>query len=307
MLSCSLSHVTARKLLNSSTIYTLPIEDKGIPLGQLTDQMSADILDKIQVRDAMTKKFINVSPDTPVKDVSHLISTRGYGAYPVLEENKLVGIVDYRDVIRVHPDKVESSLVKDIMKPAETIDSEETLATAIDEMYRRNVHRLVVLDPTNKKAVGLIAHEDVLRGYEAARHGHPVFETDPLKRIKAKNIMSRDLIVLEADEKIREALERIGEHLYPAYPVLENGRLVGRLTYKELIGIAGRVKAKIRVRDLMEAGPPVAFPDETLDRVLDKMYASKVGVIPVVDRENNDRFLGIITVTEIIKGYESER
>jgi predicted transcriptional regulator len=297
----------ARKLLHGSTIYTLPIEGRGIPLSQLTDQMTTDILDKIQVREVMTKKFINVDPETPVREVSHLISTKGFGAYPVIKSDKLVGIVDYRDVIRVHTERIGSSFVKEIMKPAETIDSEETLATAVDKMYKRNVHRLVVLDHIKRGPVGLLAHEDIVKGYEASRHGHPVFERDPLKRIKARDIMSRDIVVVQSDDNVRELLKVLRKHPCPAYPVLENGRLVGRLTYKEMIEIAGKVKARMRVRDIMEPQPPVAFADESLDQVLDKMYASNVGVIPVVDREDKNRFLGIITVTEIIRGYESER
>jgi CIC family chloride channel protein len=307
VLSCSLSHIIARRLLHGSTIYTMPIEDRGVPLSQLTDQLSTDVLEKIQVREAMIKKLVNVSPETPVKEVSHLISTKGFGAYPVIEGEKLLGIVDYRDVLRVQSDKIGSSLVKEIMKPAETIDSDETLAAAIDQMYKRNVHRLVVLERGRGKPVGFLTHEDVLRGYEAARHGHPVFEGDPFKRVKAKDVMRREVVTFESHEYISNIHRKMAEHPSPTYLVLENGRLVGRITHRELIRIAGKLKRKLRVRDIMEPKPPVAFPDETLEEVLDKMNASNVGVIPVVDERNNDKFLGIITVTEIIRGYESEK
>jgi CIC family chloride channel protein len=307
MLSCSLSHVTARKLLNGSNINTLALENKGIPLSQLTNQLSSDVLEQIQIHEVMAKKFINVSPKTPMKEVSHLISSRGYGAYPVIERGRLVGIVDYRDVIRVPAGKTDSAIVSDIMQKAETIGPEQTLAEAIERMYMRNVHRLVVVDPTDKKPIGLLAHEDVVKGYEAVRHGHQVAEANPLRRLVAAEVMMENPVKLKPDQHISDLFGRFREHPYPAYPVLDRGRFVGMLTSRELIQIEGAPKDRLLVRDVMEKAPPVAFPDETLDQVLDKMYRFKSMAIPVVDKNRRSKLLGIITVLEIIKGYESAK
>jgi CIC family chloride channel protein len=307
MLACSLSHVTARKLLNGSTINTRALENEGIHLSQLTSQLSADVLEQIQVQEVMTKKFVNVTPETPVKEVSHLISSRGFGAYPVIKEGKLVGIVDYRDVIRVPAGKSRSTFVKDVMQKADTTSPDQTLAEAIELMYSRNVHRLVVVDQESKKPIGLLAHEDMVKGYEAVRHGHPTVETNPLKRIKAAEVMMEKPVSLKPTQYVRNLSKRFKERPYPAYPVMDHGRLVGMLTSIELVEIEGLSKERLRVSDVMEKNPAVAFPDETLDQVLDKMYRLKAPAIPVIEREQKGKLLGIITVLEIIKGYESER
>ncbi len=307
MLACSLSHVAARKLLNGSTINTVALENEGTPLSQLASQFSSDILEQIQVQEVMTKKFINVSPKTPTREVSHLISSKGYGAYPVIEKGELVGLVDYRDVIRVPADKMDSAIVSDIMEEADTISPEQTLAEAIERMYVRNVHRLVVLDPMDKRPIGLLAHEDIVKGYEAVRHGHPVAEANPLKRLSAAEVMLPNPVGLRPNQHISELFRRFKEHPYPAYPVLHRGRFVGMLTSKELIQIEGAPKDRLLVRDVMEKTPPVAFPDETLDQVLDKMYRFKASAIPVVDKDKRSKLLGLITVLEIIKGYELEK
>jgi CBS domain-containing protein len=307
MLSCSLSHVMARKLLHGSNINTLALENEGIPLSQLTSQFSSDVLEQIQVQEVMAKKFINVSPKTPVKEVSHLISSRGYGAYPVIEGGELLGIVDYRDVIRVPVGKTDSAIVSDIMQKAETIGPEQSLAEAIERMYIRNVHRLVVLDQSDKRPIGLVAHEDVVKGYEAVRHGHQVAEANPLKRVSADEVMMKNPVKLRPEQYISDLYGRFKEHPYPAYPVIHRGRFVGMLTSRELIQLVGAPKERLLVGDVMEKTPPVAFSDETLDQVLDKMYKYKAVAIPVVDKDRRSKLLGIITVLEIIKGYESEK
>nr|MDO8098725.1 chloride channel protein [Candidatus Njordarchaeota archaeon] len=307
MLTCSLSHVTARKLLNGSTINTLALENEGIHLSQLTNQPSTDILEQIQVQEVMTKRFVNVTPETPVKEVSHLISSRGFGAYPVIKEGKLVGIVDYRDVIRISAGKTESTLVKDVMQKADTTSPDQTLAEAIELMYSRNVHRLVVVDQESKKPIGLLAHEDMVKGYESVRHEHPVAETNPFKRVKAAEAMMENPVRIKPTQYVKNLSKRFKEYPYPAYPVLDHGRLVGMLTSKELVAMAGIPKENLKVSDVMEKNPAVAFPDETLDQVLDRMYRFKALAIPVVERDQKEKLLGIITVLEIIKGYESEK
>jgi CIC family chloride channel protein len=169
MLSCSLAHITARRLLSGSTINTLAIEAKGIPLSDLTNQLGLDVLEGIRVHDAMTTEFVAVHPETSLKEVLQLIRSKGFEAYPVLDGGELVGVVDFRDVMKVQPSKIDSTLVRDVMTSACTINPEDNLPEAISKMCRRNADRLVVVDEISKKPIGLVSHQDILRGYEGIR------------------------------------------------------------------------------------------------------------------------------------------
>lgn len=169
MLSCSIAHLTARRLLRGSTINTLSIEARGIPLGDLTSQLGLDVLEGIRIRDAMTTEFVSVHPDAPLMQVVKLIKSKGYGAYPVLDGGKLVGIVDFRDILKVHSNKIESTLVKDVMNPACTINSDSSLSEANSLLCKKNADKLVVVDEVSGKPVGIVSHQDVLRGYEGIR------------------------------------------------------------------------------------------------------------------------------------------
>jgi CBS domain-containing protein len=53
-----------------------------------------------KVKDVMTKDPITVAPDTSVKEIAGLMSSKGVHTLPVLESGNLVGIVGKLDLIR---------------------------------------------------------------------------------------------------------------------------------------------------------------------------------------------------------------
>jgi CBS-domain-containing membrane protein len=53
-----------------------------------------------KVKDVMTADPVIVAPDTPVRDIARLMSTKGVHTLPVVDAGKLVGIVGKLDLIR---------------------------------------------------------------------------------------------------------------------------------------------------------------------------------------------------------------
>ncbi len=62
--------------------------------------------------DIMSRPVVYVSPDTEVKEVALLMARLGIGHIPVIEGNKLVGIIAEYDIIRLTPDLIELLYVK---------------------------------------------------------------------------------------------------------------------------------------------------------------------------------------------------
>jgi CIC family chloride channel protein len=307
MLSCSLSHLTARRLLRGSTINTLSLERKGILLSQLTDQMRTDLLSRVKVGDVATKKFVAVDPKTTVWEIYHLMSSKDLGAVLVMKNNVLIGLVNYTDFMRVPSDEFRSTQAKDVVSRAELIGPEMTLAEALSRMNDRNVPRLVVVDPVSKKPAGLLTQDDIVKGYEAARHGHPIFEADPLKRIKARDIMIRNPVIVRPDQKLETIIDILKRRTLPAYPVVERGALVGIVTAQGLSRKGIGATSEMTVRSIMEKDVPTAFPDETLSIIVERMHRFKTDAILVVAKGKEREVIGIISGTEIIKGYEAEK
>ncbi len=62
--------------------------------------------------DIMSRPVVHVSPDTEVKEVALLMARLGIGHIPVIDGNKLVGIIAEYDIIRLTPDLIELLYVK---------------------------------------------------------------------------------------------------------------------------------------------------------------------------------------------------
>lgn len=59
------------------------------------------LVDQIQVRDIMTPNPVTVAPDTTVEDAALLGYKHGFGCLPVVEDERLVGIITARDLFDI--------------------------------------------------------------------------------------------------------------------------------------------------------------------------------------------------------------
>jgi CBS domain-containing protein len=54
----------------------------------------------IKVSEAMTADPVTVSPDTPIEEVATLMVNRGFHTIPVVEDDRLVGVIGKEDVLK---------------------------------------------------------------------------------------------------------------------------------------------------------------------------------------------------------------
>ncbi len=89
------------------------------------------------------------------------------------------------------------------------------------------------------------------------------------------------------------------------FPVVDaQGRLVGIVSLSDYQRALRQPDGeKKRVRDIMTREVVVAYPDETLWQVMRKMGLRDVSRLPVVDRDDPQRLLGIIRRRDIISAY----
>ncbi len=64
-------------------------------------QRAVDKMAATKVRQAMTLEPVSVSPDTPVNQLADLMVDKKYHTIPVVEQNKLVGVVGKKDILRL--------------------------------------------------------------------------------------------------------------------------------------------------------------------------------------------------------------
>ncbi|WP_243683934.1 CBS domain-containing protein [Methanosarcina barkeri] len=105
--------------------------------------------------------------------------------------------------------------------------------------------------------------------------------------------------------EILEALMKASRHI--GFPVVDSkGKLSGIVTLSDLRnkvkpGDVGKKIGEIATREV-----EVAYPDETLDTALKRLASKQIGRLPVVDREDKTKLLGIITRSDIVNAYNKK-
>ncbi len=127
-----------------------------------------------------------------------------------------------------------------------------------------------------------------------------------LKLIKVREVMCRDVVTVRADDSLERLSELVRTTGHSGFPVIEDGKLVGFVTYTDAVRVSRAEWGRLRVRDVMRKPPIVTYPEETLDEVLRKMVLHKVGRLPVVKSKDDYTLVGLVTRHDIIKGYEEK-
>ena len=109
--------VHARRLMLESNVGRLPVVEEDEVIGMITskDLMRAFIdfrktvpekYQKSQIKDVLVEDVMSVNPtcasrDMTISDLSKIIMETGYNGLPVVEDDKIVGIVTQTDILRL--------------------------------------------------------------------------------------------------------------------------------------------------------------------------------------------------------------
>ena len=119
---------------------------------------------KTPVRQVMTRGVETISGAATLEEAAKAMRTHNVGILPVLENEKLTGVITDRDIAvravsaRMRP---EMTRVRDIMTPKVVACYEDQEITRASMLLEKNlIHRLIVLD-RNEKLVGLVSLSDI--------------------------------------------------------------------------------------------------------------------------------------------------
>jgi CIC family chloride channel protein len=143
------------------------------------------------------------------------------------------------------------------------------------------------------------------RGFHVLRE----YAVGPLEVLFVREVMARDVVTIESGRSLVSVYDLVAERssmrrqrLLPV--VSADGRLVGVVPWAEVLERAARKDLSGTIDDVMRRDVVVAYPDESLRDVADRMAERGLGVLPVVDRANPDRLEGIITQFELLRARE---
>ncbi|MBM6614386.1 CBS domain-containing protein [Desemzia sp. RIT804] len=128
-----------------------------------------------------------------------------------------------------------------------------------------------------------------------------------------KDYMTTEVITAAEDTKVLEALDLMKEHDFHRLPIIKDGHMIGLIT-EEIISDNSPSTAtslsihelnylltKTTVGDIMRRKVPTIDPDDLLEEAATRMRDLKVGVLPVI--QNEDQIVGIITDKDIFSAF----
>jgi H+/Cl- antiporter ClcA/CBS domain-containing protein len=140
-----------------------------------------------------------------------------------------------------------------------------------------------------------------------ARRGVQVaaeYDVDPLAQVFVGQLATRALQVLPSTATVGETLSRLAREgiQHQAYPVVRDGKLVGVVTMRSLLGS----DVEARVEDLISRTPVVIRPDENGRAAATKMAVHGIGRLIVIDPNDRDVPIGIISRSDLIRGFSKQ-
>ncbi|GAB4563445.1 MAG: chloride channel protein [Anaerolineae bacterium] len=129
-------------------------------------------------------------------------------------------------------------------------------------------------------------------------------DIDVMQGIIVAEVMTKQVDTVREDMTLDELAEAFARTHHHGFPVLnDQGRLVGVVTLRDLEKAAERRDADLRVADICTRDLLVAYPDEPVWAALKRMGVRDVGRLPVVDRSDPGRLLGMIRRSDIVRAY----
>ncbi len=110
--------------------------------------------------------------------------------------------------------------------------------------------------------------------------------------------------VLEANESLMDAAERVGKSTDRTWPVMDHEGLVGLLNREQIEaairsdGSAKQVGELVELREFAHL-----HADQTFDMALQRMGSARLDVLPVVSRANLHEMLGVVRLRDVLDAY----
>lgn len=266
----------------------------------------------MEIKELMTKDLITIDKDQNLTDAIKLMQKNKISRLPVLNTNQehkkeLVGIISERDIAdkigsakfekkpisQIH---VSSIMVKDVIKVLEDDDLKDVAKLMLDN----GIGSVPIMDEENN-LVGIASKADFLT-FAKERN----FDKMPVK-----DVMSTNITFVSPDERLVHARRLMLDAKVGRLPVIEDDKLVGIITSKDLIRAFIDIKKNVQdnhqktklketlVDEIMSKNPLSANDNESVSKVVNLMLETGFNGIPIIS--DHDNVMGIITQTDILK------
>ena len=244
----------ALKLLRKHNVSRLPVTNNKQLVGIISERDIANKLgsskyesmpaSRLHISSVMVKDVITVPQTMQLDEVAKIMLDKGIGSVPVMDEDKMVGIVSKADFVTLAVgiafDKIT---VKEIMSKELTVVSPtERIVHARRQMLETNVGRLPVVD--DDTLVGMITSKDLMRAFIDFKKKVPEkYQKSQIKELLVEDIMSINPTFVSKDMSITEVSNIIMKTGFNGLPVVENDVVVGIITQTDILRLIEKLES----------------------------------------------------------------
>ncbi len=131
-----------------------------------------------------------------------------------------------------------------------------------------------------------------------------VLSTHAKPSVTVGQIMSFGVHTVSPDTTVAEADEMMRRYGHEGFPVVEDGRIVGTLTRREIDRALHHGLGNAPIKVYMQKGEVSVSPGDSVEHLQQVMMEHSLGQVPVVD---DGRIIGIVTRTDLIKLWGTPR
>ena len=161
----------------------------------------------MKARDIMQSKVRTIAPDVPLPDLERKFIADRVSGFPVVRDQKLLGIVSRSDIVR-------------------QLCVEQSLAETVSDFHR---------DVDAYASDPIQSFQDIAR-----RVGQRI------EHLTVKDVMIRDVITVEPEQSLSELAQVLCKHRIHRVPVTEQGRLVGIITTLDLVRLFAEDRVEVK-------------------------------------------------------------
>lgn len=153
-------------------------------------------------------------------------------------------------------------------------------------------------------------HKESIYTLKLVRKGINLFrgrDMDVMAAVQVHEVMDTNPTFVTPDMPIQTLLDLFFKTNSHGFAVInEQGELFGIVSLEDVRKrtASGKVDEELQVKDIATRSLVVAFPDETLSQVLQRMAPRDLSRIPVVDRQNPKKLVGVVRRNNIVRAYE---
>ena len=224
---------TAASKMSERNISSIIVTNNNAVVGVFTED---DILLKVteagkdprevKVKDVMVKEVVTTQPSAFISSAGKVLKDQNFEILPVVEDNKLVGVISKADVSGAlgsigYFRKVQDIMRRDIVH----VDIDSYVIEAANKMAETGITYVLVMD--KDRVAGIFTEKDLIRKVTSQ-------VKNPLKT-KIIDVMTPSVMTVDPETTVTEA-NRIQKSMsIRELPVMDDGKLVGIVTENDIL------------------------------------------------------------------------